>query len=107
MIKHFYSYHVEIESLEIEINSLDIDEKEKKHLISLAESHIHNSVIDNILSELSKADKKIFIEHINGRDHEKIWSFLHSKLDNVEDKIVKAAAAIKKELHKDIKEARS
>ncbi len=107
MIKHFYSYHVEIESLEIEINSLDIDEVEKKHLISLAESHIHHSIIDSLLSELPKADRKLFIEHINGRDHEKIWSFLHSKVDQAEAKIVKAAAAVKKELHKDIKEAMS
>ena len=33
---------------------LDIEKHEKKHLISLAESHIHNSILATIMSELNK-----------------------------------------------------
>lgn len=103
MIKHFYSYHVEIESVIIEINSLDIEPHEKKHLIDLAESHVHNSILDTILSELAPVDKKDFLLHINKRDEEKIWKFLRSKIENAESKIISAANVIKKSLIEDIK----
>ena len=104
MIKHFYSYHVETESIDIEINSLDISDVEKKHLKDLAESHIHHAVLDRLLSELSTEDKKLFIKHLNTRDHETIWKFLREKVTDVEEKIHEAANYVKSELMKDIKE---
>lgn len=106
MIKHFYSYHVEIDSLIIEIESLSIKDQEKKHLISLAESQIHHAILDSILSELSTEDKEIFLAHLNTKNHEKIWNFLRPKVKDVERKIKEAAIAVKKELHKDIRELR-
>ncbi|HVZ67809.1 MAG TPA: hypothetical protein VG917_06150 [Patescibacteria group bacterium] len=107
MIKHFYSYQVDIESIDIEIDSLDIDEKEKMHLKNLAESHIHHVVIDSVLSELEVDDKKTFMNYLNSKDHEKIWKFLHANIVNVEEKIHNAANKIKKELMEDIKNERS
>lgn len=102
MIKHFYSYHVEIESIIIEIESLPIEKHQKKHLISLAESQIHNTILDSILSELSKEDKKVFLEHLNTKDHDKIWKFLREKITDVEEKIKGAAQEIKKQLRNDL-----
>lgn len=107
MIKHFYSYHVEIESVIVEINSLDIKETEKKHLIDLAESHIHHAVLDTVLSELSDEDKKTFLSHLNARDHTRTWKFINSVVENAEEKIVAAAAKVKKELLSDIRELRN
>lgn len=106
MIKHFYSYHVEIDSLIIEIESLEIREHEKKHLISLAESQVHNAILDSIFLELKSEDKKLFIEHLNSKNHEKIWKFLRTRIKDVEKKIEEVADAIKKELHKDIRDAK-
>lgn len=106
MIKHFYSYHVETDSLIIDINSLEIEEHEKNHLISLAESQIHHGIINTIMNELSNQDKKLFLYHLNTKDHDKIWKFLHIKIDKIEEKIQAAANAIKTELHKDIKQTR-
>lgn len=103
MIKHFYSFHVETESLLLEINSLEIEEHEKKHLIALAESQIHHSIIDSILSQLSGKDKKEFLKHLNSHDHDKIWKFLHSRIKDAEEKIKEAAQSIKNELYEDIK----
>ena len=103
MIKHFYSYHIEIDSIIIEMESLPIKDHEKKHLISLAESQIHNTILDSILSELSVGDKKLFLEHLNSKNHEKIWKFLNTKIKNVEDKVQETAAIIKKELLGDIR----
>jgi len=106
MVKHFYSFIIETESLFLEIDSLEISDSEKEHLKSLAESHIHNSILDSIMSELNFDDKKMFVQHINTKNHDKIWEFLRSKIDDIEDKIKEAAQVVKKELHKDLKEAR-
>lgn len=107
MVKHFYSLIVETETLFLEINSLEISDSEKNHLKSLAESHIHSTVIDTVLSSLPADDKKTFIEHLNTKDHERIWKFLHSKIEDAEEKIKIAAEVIKRDLLNDIKEAKN
>mgnify|MGYP001590015991 FL=1 len=104
MVKHFYSFIVETDSLFLEIDSLSISTSEKAHLKSLAESHIHHSILDSIMSELSSDDKKLFLSHLNTKNHEKIWNFLYARIADVEEKIKEAAHKIKKELHKDIRE---
>ncbi len=104
MIKHFYSYHIEIDSIIIEIEALPINEHEKKHLIKLAESHVHHSILDNIMSELTIDDKKTFLKLLNTKDQEKIWKFLRSKINEIQDKILSMAENTKKELYEDIKE---
>ena len=106
MIKHFYSYHVEIESIIIELESLPIKDSEKKHLISLAESQIHSSILDTILLELGGDNKKEFLRYLNTKDHEKIWKFLREKITDVEEKIKAAAEKIKKQLRNDLVEAK-
>lgn len=104
MIKHFYSYHVEIESLIVEIESLPIKKHEKKHLISLAESQMHHAILDSILSELSSDDKKLFLVHLNSKNHDRVWKFLRSRINDIEDKIEKVVSDLRIELYKDIKE---
>lgn len=106
MLKHFYSFIVETDTLFMEIDSLEISTNEKDHLKALAESHIHHNVLDVILSELSPADKKVFLERMESKHQENIWSFLHEKIEDVEEKIKQAAHEIKRELHKDLKEAK-
>ncbi len=106
MVKHFYSYIIETETVFLEIDSLSISDSEKNHLKSLAESHIHSTVLDTILSELHPEDKKEFVTHLNTKDHDRIWKFLHIKVEDAENKIKIAAHAIKKELLNDIKQAR-
>ena len=107
MLKHFYSFIIETDTLFMEIDSLQISDGEKEHLKSLAESRIHHSVLDTILSELNLEDKKMFLEHMESKNADKIWSFLHDKVEDVEEKIKQVAHEIKKELHKDLREAKS
>ncbi len=90
----------------MEIDSLEISDNEKAHLKSLAESHIHHSVLDTILSELNIEDKKAFLDHLESKNADKIWSFLHNKIESVEEKIKQAAVEIKRDLHRDMKEAK-
>ncbi len=60
MSKHFYSHLVQVESLIVGLDQMELSDKEKLHLAQLVDSHIHNVVLDTILSELSEEDKKNF-----------------------------------------------
>ena len=107
MKKHFYSHLVETDSLVVLINDLDITDDEKGHLISLVDSQLHHTILDAILSELSEEDKRTFLKHLLHEEHDKIWNHLNDKVDNIEEKVKKAADDLKKELHQDINEAKS
>lgn len=106
MAKQFYTHLVDIESIVVELDKLDLTDKQKLHLTTLIDSTLHHHILDTVLSELSEEDKHIFLEHLSKRDHEKIWELLNSKVDRIEDKIKQAADELKQEIHKDIKEAR-
>lgn len=105
--KHFYSHLVETSVISLELGDLDLSKDERIHLVQLAEDNIHHAILDAILSEFSEEDKKIFLHHLSEDDHDKVWEHLNKKVENIEDKIRSAAESIKKELHRDIKEAKN
>lgn len=105
-MKLFYSHLIEVDSIILELDQMDFSNEERLHLANLIDSSIHHSVLDAILSELSQSDKRVFMQHLNEGDHDKIWKFLNNKVDGVEEKIKKAADDLKIELHKDLKEAK-
>lgn len=79
-------------------------EGERLHLIALVESNLHHAVLDVVLSALSENDKKEFLLHLHLDNHNEIWKLLKEKPENIEEKIIKAAEDLKKELHHDIKD---
>lgn len=103
---YFYSNLITIESVLEELNSLELTGEQKTHLAALLDSSLHHTILDAILSELGDQEKRVFLESLNEDDHVKIWGFLNEKVDNIEDKIKKAADDLKKELHKDLKKAK-
>jgi hypothetical protein len=105
MKKHFYTHLIEIDSLHVALEALDLEEHEKKELIILAETTIHHIVIDTVLTELPEGDKKKFLKHLAEENHADIWNLLKSKGEQMESKIKRAIESIQKELHADIKEA--
>ena len=105
-MKKFYDHLIEIETITIELDKLDLSDEQKHHLAKLVDSSLHHVVLDAVLSELSDSDKRIFLQHISENDHEKIWKFLNSKVDNIEEKIKKASEDLKTELHKDLRRAK-
>jgi hypothetical protein len=107
MGKHFYSHIIETATLSVELGGMDLSKEERIHLIRLVESNIHHTVLDLILSELSEENKKIFLSHLASEDHDKVWDHLRKNIDNIEEKIKKAAESVKQELHRDIKEVKS
>jgi hypothetical protein len=104
--KYFYSHMIDISALSLELGGMGLTSEERMHLVSLIASNIHHEVLDLILSELSSSDKKTFLHHLASENHDKVWKFLRNKVDNIEEKIKKAAEDVKKELHKDIQEAK-
>lgn len=102
MNDHFFSHLIEISALEVEIDSLSMEEHEKQEIKKLIHENIYHAVLDTLLSELSEDDKKEFLTHLVTNDNEKIWDFVNKKVENIEEKIKKAAEDIKGELHKDI-----
>lgn len=106
-MKQFYAHLVEVESIIVELDKMDLSTEEKLQLAYLIDSSLHHTVLDAILSELSEEDKKILLKFIHQDDHDKIWQFLNEKVDNIENKIKKAAEDLKKQLHEDIKKAKT
>lgn len=104
-MKHVYSHLIEIETLIVELEKIKLADHEKHELAQLIDSNIHNTVMDAILSKIPESEKKKFAEIANSEDHEKIWEFLKSKSESIEEDIKKAAAEIKKQLRQDVEEA--
>lgn len=104
-MKHFFSHLIEIDSIIIELDKMDLNVEQKTHLANLIDSSLYHVVLDAILSELGPEDKKMFLTHLREEKKDKIWEFLNGRIDNIEDKIKKAADDLKEELHSDLKEA--
>lgn len=107
MKKYFYTHIIDTSTLSLELGNMNLTPQERIHLISLMDSNIHHEVLDLILSELKPSDKKTFLTHLTSQDYDKVWKFLNSKIENIEEKIKKTAEDLKKELHKDIEEVKS
>lgn len=103
MKKHFYTHLIEIESVLIELDKMELDDHQRRHLASLIDANLHNAILDTILAHLSEHDKNIFLKHLTENDHERIWQHLNIKIESIEDKIKKTADDFRKELHEDIK----
>jgi len=104
--KFFYSHLIETTDISLKLTEINLSDDEKTHLLSLMEANIHSTVIDTVLSELSKEDKKIFLQNLVLNDHEKIWQHLSGRIGKLEDKIRKATENLKEDLIKDLLEAK-
>ena len=106
MRKHFYSHIIETSLISLKLGDMDLSKKERLHLLDLAHSQLHHVVMDTILSELSEDDKKYFLAYVASDEHGKIWELLNKRVEDVEEKIKKAAEDLKRELHEDIRKVR-
>jgi hypothetical protein len=104
--KHFYSHLIEIHEIYLSISEIELSDEERGHLLSLAEANIHATVINTVLPELSEEDKKVFLKNLLSNQHEQTWEHLLGKAIDIESKISKSLKDLKKELLKDIEEAR-
>ncbi len=105
-MKYFYHHLVEIESIIVELDKMELSKDEKLHLAHLIDSNLHHTILDAVFSKLQEKDKKIFIMQLNENNHGKIWKFLNEKVKGIEVDIKQAADGLKKELEGDLKEAK-
>lgn len=104
---YFYSRYIVIEELIEELHSLELSVDERYHLASLIDSSLHHAILDEILSNLSKEEKKVFIAKMNkDPESEELLDFLNERIENIEEKIKSVSEQLIKQLHKDIKEAK-
>ncbi len=103
----FYTHLIEIDSLLVELDKMDLSSEEKKQLTSLIDASLHQTILDAIFSQLNPSDKRAFVAKLAHEEDAKIWEFLNQKVDKIEDKIKQAAQNLKEELHQDIKKAHS
>src|SRR3989344_6316355 len=103
-MKQWYTHLVEIESIVVELDKMDLSEDEKLHLAYLIDSSLQHTILSVVFSEVSDEDKRIFVKHLSEDDHGKIWQFLNEKVKGIEIKIKKAADDLKKVLEDDLKE---
>jgi hypothetical protein len=104
--KHFYSHIVETSDLTLAIAELNVDSKERVHLLSLAEANIHSTIVSDVLGNLSDEDKKTFLKNLSEDDHDKTWEHLAKSFSQAEDKIRLASAKVIRELIEDINKAK-
>jgi hypothetical protein len=106
-MKFFYQKYIVIENLIAELDTMDLSKEERQHLASLIDSSLHHAILDEILSNLSEEDKKLFLHQLNKNpDDDKLVDFLKEKIDNIEDRINKVSEGLIQEMHQDIKEAK-
>ena len=104
MKKHFYHHLIEIDSIHIALDKLDLNPEEKKELVIIIDNNIHHVVLDVVLSKLEERDKKAFLALVLAEDHDEIWELISQKIDNAELKIKQAISEFIEKLHLDIKE---
>lgn len=104
MKNRFYKHIVEIHSLRVALDSLNLTPEENEHLIEIAEENMHHVILEAILSELSEDDKRLFLSHVSQDKHDEVWELLTKKIDNIEKKIQQAADDVKSKLHADIED---
>lgn len=107
-MKYFYSQYIVMESLIEELHKMDLSDEERYHLASLIDSSLHHVILNEILSNLSKEDKKLFLKlWSEDQGNEKLMEFLQNKVKGIEEKITKVSQDLIDKMHEDIKKAKS
>lgn len=106
-MSRFYSHIVEIESIVVALDGMDLSAEQKSHLAGLVDSTIHHTVLDIIFSKLSEKDKAVFAARLKANpDDKELMKFLNDRVEGIEEEIAEAVKKLKEELHEDIKEAK-
>ncbi|MCL4367417.1 hypothetical protein M1563_04600 [Patescibacteria group bacterium] len=106
-MSYFYSHLVEIDSVVIELDTLNLSEEQKKHLAQLFDELIFQEVLDLVLSKLAAVDKKEFVEKLaKDRSDKQLMVFAKSKIDSIEDELIEAVKNLTEELLADIQHSK-
>lgn len=105
---YFYSHLIQVDDLVVALEELDLDTHHKHHLSTLADSTIHQSILELILNKLSPTEKVEFVKMINDNPNDpKLILYLKERVEGIEDEIKDTVEKIKQDLHQDIQEVKS
>lgn len=105
-MRHFYSHIVKIETVTVELDTMDLTEVQRKHLAELVDSTVHHAVLNVVLSKLESDDRMKFLAKLKKNpEDETLMDYLLEKVENIEAEIATAINELKEEFIKDIKEA--
>lgn len=107
-MKHFYSHLVEIESVIVILEELDLSPSQKNHLATLIDSSFYHLVLDISLSHLDDpSDKYLFVQILSEDSADpRLMEILISKGEDIEEKLRKAVSELKDEIHQELKQAK-
>ena len=87
-MKYFYSHIIEIESVLVKLDEIDLSNDQKKHLAHLVDSTIHQTVLDLILSKLSKSDRRTLVAKMKENPEDKdLMKFVKEKVENIHERL--------------------
>lgn len=104
---YFYHYLVVLDPIVVELSSVKIQDKEKKQLLAIVESHIYYRVLDLALSQLSKEEKEKFLQHLDTKNHLAAWDMLKKKNQRIEEIVQTLINTIIQDLLDDIKKTKT
>ena len=104
--KYFYSSLVETTQISLELGEIELSPDERVHLISLIDANIHSVVVNTVLTNLSKEEKRVFLKNLLSQNHEQTWKHLKDNVSEIEGKIKSSIEDLKKELIEDIKNSK-
>ncbi|QQG43601.1 MAG: hypothetical protein HYW45_01115 [Candidatus Daviesbacteria bacterium] len=106
-MKIWYQKIITIEPILQELNQMDLSDEERAHLSELLDSSLHHAILDEILSNLTEEDKKLFLKMLHeDPENEKLVNFLNEKIDRIDERVKKVADDLVKEMHQEVKEAK-
>ncbi len=60
-MKYFYTKYLLLEEFLEDFHKIDLSDMERQHLSDLVDSSLHNTILNEILSNLKVEDKNIFL----------------------------------------------
>lgn len=84
---HFYAHLVETSEISLSLAEMEMTNSQRRHLLLLVESSLHNSIVDLVLAELGPNDQKIFLGLLYEGNTQGIHNLLKENVADVEKKI--------------------
>lgn len=97
-MNHFYEKHISLHLFNKKILSLSIKEEERTYLFNVAKSAVLHKFVDFCLLELDKQHHKQFVKFLKTANTQTINDFLNTNIQNYEQKALKKAKEVEKEL---------
>ncbi len=104
-MKYLFEEIIQIKTVHLKLNKMDLADHEKEELLEIMKSIIHHKVIDLILSELTDEEKEIFLEGLSKSNvfsdtskNSQFLDVLKNRIENLETKIKEKVKEVEEEL---------